>query len=162
MTPANPENTRRLTNAGLMFAHCLRRRPNIKPALVKILVFVGNVRSTITCEVKHGGGITFMSIDQLNSQLWLFVPYPKGFQRCSPKKNGHLTQNTLSIKWHFIWLKTYIYWYTWVIYMYWLSSVIQFSSVHLKLGLLTQVPASNNEKYFYLWKMVICKMLFLD
>ena len=33
----------------------------------------------------------------------------------------------------------------------WCASI----SRHLKLELLTQFPASNDEKYYYLWKLVI-------
>ena len=36
-----PANTRRWTNAGPMLAHCLRRWPSIKPALVQRLMFAG-------------------------------------------------------------------------------------------------------------------------
>ena len=37
-----PTNTRRWTNAGLMFAHCLRCWPNINPELIQRLVFAGS------------------------------------------------------------------------------------------------------------------------
>ena len=33
---------------------------------------------------------------------------------------------------------------------------------HLKLELLTQFPASNDEKYYYLWKIDMCKIKLLD
>ena len=33
---------------------------------------------------------------------------------------------------------------------------------HLKLELLTQFPASNNEKYYYLWKINIWKPKLFD
>ena len=36
-----PANTRHQTNAGLLLAHRLRRWPNIKPTLVRCLVFAG-------------------------------------------------------------------------------------------------------------------------
>ena len=34
--------------------------------------------------------------------------------------------------------------------------------IHLKLELLTQIPASNDEKYAHLWKIVIYKILLFD
>ena len=84
-----PTDTRRLTNAGSMFAHRLRRWTNIKPALVQRLVFAGicsaihaslfdfisfcfssTVRS-LDCVVQHGDVLL-----QASGQYWFNVGPP--------------------------------------------------------------------------------------
>ena len=53
-----PESRRRLPNARLMLAHCIRRWPNINPALGKRFVFAG-VMCILSCDYE----ITQMAVN---------------------------------------------------------------------------------------------------